>query len=100
MSATDIKPSRLTIAKENAKKVVAAMEADDLAMVIAFSDGAKVISSYTGDRRLPGPTDRCDFTNRDLHLACAKPLQVAAGLANPSKQVGKALWPRSSSRPS
>src|SRR3954452_22350942 len=52
MSATDIKPTRLARAKEDAKKVVASMESDDLAMVITFSDRAKVVSNYTSDRRL------------------------------------------------
>src|SRR6516162_10142073 len=52
MSATDVAPSRLAAAKEAAKKVVSAMDGDDLAMVIAFSDSARVVSNYTGDRRL------------------------------------------------
>src|SRR5215813_5043114 len=38
MAATDIRPTRLARAKEDAKKVVASMESDDLAMVITFSD--------------------------------------------------------------
>src|SRR5690348_3515905 len=38
MSATDVEPSRLARAKAEARKVVASMDADDLAMVIAFSD--------------------------------------------------------------
>src|SRR5947209_14705021 len=38
MGATDVGPSRLARAKEEAKKIVAGMESDDLAMVIAFSD--------------------------------------------------------------
>src|SRR3954470_22352103 len=52
MSATDVAPSRLARAKDAAKAVVNAMDADDLAMVIAFSDRAKVISNYSGDKRL------------------------------------------------
>src|SRR5689334_3620649 len=42
MSANDVKPTRLARAKEDARKLVSAMESDDLAMVIAFSDRAKV----------------------------------------------------------
>src|SRR3954467_2529540 len=52
MSAVDIKPSRLARAKEEARKLVSSMESDDLAMVITFSDRAKVVSNYTSDRRL------------------------------------------------
>src|SRR4051812_23332228 len=48
MSATDVAPSRLARAKDEARKVVNAMGDDDLAMVIAFSDRARVVSSYTG----------------------------------------------------
>ncbi|WP_406695784.1 BatA and WFA domain-containing protein [Singulisphaera sp. Ch08] len=85
MSATDVKPSRLAIAKIDAKKVVASMDSDDLAMVIAFSDGAKVISSYTGDRRLLAQRiDSIQPTESATSLREA--LQVAAGLANPSRQ--------------
>src|SRR5690348_8598135 len=45
MSATDVAPSRLAVAKEAAKRIVNAMDRDDLAMVIAFSDRAKVVSN-------------------------------------------------------
>ncbi len=51
MSATDLGQSRLTKAKEQAKKVVSDMEGDDLAMVIKFADSAQVVSNYTSDRR-------------------------------------------------
>src|SRR5262249_2847912 len=52
MRATDISPSRLAEAKRRAKKLVDEMESNDLAMVIAFSDRAQVVSSYTGNRAL------------------------------------------------
>src|ERR1700752_1092994 len=42
MAATGVEPSRLGQAKEAAKKVVRDMDADDLAMVITFSDSAQV----------------------------------------------------------
>src|SRR5437660_3505899 len=51
MSATDVSPTRLAKAKEEARKVIDAMQSDDLAMIIAFSDRARVVSDYTGDRR-------------------------------------------------
>src|SRR3954466_2898681 len=49
MSATDVAPSRLARAKQEAKKIVSSMEGDDLAMVIAFSDRARIVSNYTGN---------------------------------------------------
>ncbi|MCU0917372.1 MAG: VWA domain-containing protein [Planctomycetes bacterium] len=60
MNATDIAPSRLGAAKEQAKAFVASLrsgsalslrEGSDLAMVIAFDEHAKVMCSFTSDRR-------------------------------------------------
>ena len=90
MSATDVSPTRLAKAKEEAKKVVQGMGADDLAMVIAFSDRATVISNYTADSRsLLGRIDGIGPTENATSLLEA--LQVAAGLANPSKQIGEGV---------
>jgi hypothetical protein len=86
MSATDIAPSRLARAKEEAKKVIANMNSDDLAMVISFSDQARVVSSYTGDTRLLNQRiESIEPTQSTTSLR--EGLQVAAGLANPSKQL-------------
>ena len=86
MSATDVKPSRLDRAKSEARKIIDAMGGNDVAMVVSFSDRAKVVSNYTSDRTALGrrvasiePTE----TSTSLREA----LQVAAGLANPSKQA-------------
>ncbi len=86
MSATDIKPTRLDRAKAEARKIIDNMGGNDLAMVVSFSDRARVVSNYTSDRtalsrRVAGiePTQ----TSTSLREA----LQVAAGLANPSKQA-------------
>ncbi len=90
MSATDIKPTRLAKAKEEAKKIIAGMDSDDLAMVIAFSDRAKVVSNYTGDRNLL--TRRIDAIEpSEASTSLREALQVAAGLANPSKQFGEGV---------
>jgi hypothetical protein len=87
MSATDVAPSRLERAKSEAKNVVASMEPDDLAMVISFSDRAGVVSNYTGDRRLLARRiEAIQPTQAPTSLREA--LQVAAGLANPSRQYG------------
>ena len=83
MSATDIKPTRLARAKEEAGKLIDRMESDDVMMIIAFSDSAKVVASYTGNRsqlrqRLASiPASQGTTSLREA-------LQVASGLANPS----------------
>src|SRR5262249_17675984 len=88
MSATDEPPSRLAKAKQEAKKIVANMESDDLAMVIAFSDKARVVSNYTGNRSIL--TQRIDTIRpTQATTSLREALQVAAGLANPNKQVGE-----------
>jgi hypothetical protein len=90
MSATDVAPSRLAQAKEAAKKIVREMHSDDLAMVIAFADKAAVISNYTSDRRLL--EDRIDaLAATQSTTSLREGLQVAAGLANPSKQIGEGV---------
>ncbi|MGP0064048.1 MAG: vWA domain-containing protein [Isosphaeraceae bacterium] len=90
MTATDVTPTRLDKAKEAAKKVVDAMDADDLAMVISFSDSARVESNYTGDRRMLAlRIDAIKPTQAKTSLR--EGLQVASGLANPSKQIGEGI---------
>ncbi len=90
MAATDVAPSRLAKAKEAAKKVVSEMDADDLAMVITFADSAQVVSNYTGDRRaLLQRIDSIEPSQSTTSLR--EGLQVAAGLANPSKQIGEGV---------
>ena len=90
MSATDVPPTRLQAAKQKAVKVVEAMESGDLAMVISFGETARVVSSYTGDKRLlvqrieSIPAGQSTTSLREA-------LQVAAGLANPSKQIGEGV---------
>ena len=86
MSATDILPTRLEKAKLEAKKIVDSMKSSDLAMVVTFSDRARVVSNYTGNRGLL--TQRIDsITPTEATTSLREALQVAAGLANPSKQA-------------
>jgi hypothetical protein len=88
MAATDVAPTRLARAKLEAKKVVDGMAADDLAMVIAFGDRARIVSNYTGDRRaLLRRID--DLAQSEGTTSLRDALQVAAGLANPNKQFGE-----------
>jgi len=90
MSATDVAPSRLEKAREEARQVVRNMGGDDLAMVISFADSARVVSNYTGDKRLLlqriGAIEPTQSTT-----SLREALQVAAGLANPSKQIGEGV---------
>jgi hypothetical protein len=90
MAATDVAPSRLAKAKMAAKKVIGEMDADDLAMVIAFADSARVVSNYTSDRR--ALLQRIDSIKpSQSRTSLREGLQVAAGLANPSKQIGEGV---------
>jgi hypothetical protein len=90
MSATDVAPSRLARAKQEARKIVESMDSNDLAMVIAFSDRARVVASYTGNRaQLLQKIDAIKPSQSTTSLRDA--LQVAAGLANPSKQIGEGV---------
>ncbi|WP_435016776.1 vWA domain-containing protein [Tundrisphaera sp. TA3] len=86
MNATDVKPTRLAAAKAEAKKIVAGMSGDDVAMVISFSDRARVVSNYTGNRSLLN--QRIDgIAPTEATTSLREALQVAAGLANPQKEV-------------
>jgi hypothetical protein len=90
MSSTDVAPSRLAKAKEEAKKVVDGMQSDDLMMVITFADKARVVSNYTGDRRLL-LRRIAGIEPSEAITSLRDALQVAAGLANPSKQIGEGV---------
>ncbi len=88
MSATDVRPSRLEIAKNRALKIVDSMGSGDLAMVISFSDAARVVSTYTGNKtQLRERIESIQPVRQSTSLREA--LEVAAGLANPSKQYGE-----------
>jgi hypothetical protein len=84
MTATDVTPSRLDVAKTKAKELVRAMTGNDVAMVIAFSDRADVRQGFTGDRnRLIAAIDDIPATSRTTDLNEA--MRAAAGLANPGR---------------
>lgn len=90
MRAKDMSPSRLDRAKSQAREIIQKMRGDDLAMIIAFSDKARVVSPYTANRALLlQRLDSIRATEGTTSLREA--LQVAAGLANPSKQVGEGV---------
>ena len=82
MRATDVKPSRLEEAKRRVGQMIERMKAGDTAMVISFSDGAKVEQQFTNDRRqLQRRVEAIRPTQRSTSLLHA--LKTASGLANP-----------------
>src|SRR5690348_8612093 len=52
MQSRDMAPSRLERAKAQAREIIQKMRGDDLAMIIAFSDRARVVSPYTANKAL------------------------------------------------
>ncbi len=90
MAATDISPTRLEKAKLEAKKILDDMKNDDLVMIISFSDRARVVSNYTSDRRTLLRRLN-EITPSEGTTSLRDALQVAAGLANPSKQIGEGV---------
>ncbi len=88
MSATDVEPTRLDVAKEQVLALIDQMEPDDVAMVISFSDVARVEQSFTDSRSLLRQSvNRIRQTNRTSDLSEA--LRAASGLANPGRASDK-----------
>lgn len=86
MSAVDVTPNRLEKAKEEAGKLISRMASGDLAMIIAFSDRARVVSTYSSNRALlQQRLASIEPTQGTTSLREA--LQVASGLANPSSDL-------------
>lgn len=84
MSAIDVAPSRLDLAKRRALERIDQMSPGDAAMVIAFADAALVRCSYTADRgQLRRAIEGIEPTARITDIAEA--LTIAAGLANPER---------------
>jgi hypothetical protein len=84
MSATDVSPNRLEVAKRQVIGMIDQMRSSDVAMVISFSDVARVEQSFTDNRStLRQKVNRLQGTNRPSDLSEA--LRAAAGLANPGR---------------
>jgi uncharacterized protein YegL len=80
MSATDVGTSRLAEAQRRAGELIEQMDSGDQAMIISFSDVARVEQSFTDNRReLQRRLSLIRPTNRATVLGEA--LSVAAGLA-------------------
>jgi hypothetical protein len=85
MQATDVTPSRLEEAKRRVGELVDQM-GDDAAMIVSFSDTARVEQTFTRDRAaLRRSLAAIRPTQRRTSLAEA--LKVAAGLANPGQSA-------------
>ncbi|MEX0677312.1 MAG: BatA and WFA domain-containing protein [Pirellulales bacterium] len=86
MSATDTKPSRLAEAKRRAAELIEQMASGDVAMIVSFSDAARVEQVFTDNRReLLDELEAIRPTNRLTLLGEA--LRVAAGLANSERSA-------------
>lgn len=82
MGSVDLKPTRLAEAKLHAIDRIDAMGYGDVAMVISFSDSARVEQSFTGNKaELREAVERIAPTQQRTNLLEA--LRQAAGLANP-----------------
>jgi len=88
MSATDVRPNRLEEAKRRALEIVDVMGPSDLAMVISFADTAEVVSSYTANTTQLRERIEAIRPARST-TSLLEALQVASGLANPSRQFGE-----------
>ncbi|MGD9719592.1 MAG: VWA domain-containing protein [Pirellulales bacterium] len=84
MSANDVQPTRLDEAKRRVGELIDQMASGDVAMIVSFSDGARVEQLFTDNRReLMRSLESIKPTNRRTLLGEA--LRVAAGLANPGR---------------
>jgi hypothetical protein len=86
MAATDVEPNRLEEAKSQARKIIDAMRSNDLTMIVAFSNRARVVANYTSNRDLlKRRLDAIRPTQAPTSLREA--LQLVAGLANPQRYM-------------
>ena len=58
MSATDVRPTRLDAAKQRVLGMIDQMKSGDVAMIISFSNEARVEQPFTDNRSLLRQTDR------------------------------------------
>ena len=86
MGATDVAPSRLERAKQEAGKVIENMEPDDLAMIVAFSDRARVVANYTSNRSLLRQR-LASLKPTQNSTSIREALEVISGLANPASDL-------------
>lgn len=84
MGATDVPPSRLEWAKEEAIKEIDASTDSDIGMVIVFNSSAEIRQSYTSNRgQLRAAVRAIEQTQRPTRIDEA--LTLADSLANPTR---------------
>jgi hypothetical protein len=89
MAATDIAPSRLHWAKQEALKEIDAATDGDVGMVIVFNSTAEIYQSYTTNRgELRRAVERVGQTQRPTRIEEA--LSLADSLANPNRSADDA----------
>lgn len=89
MSATDVSPSRLEIAKQRALAEIDRHEENDVGMVVVFNSKAEVLQGYTRNRSdLKRAVRRAQPTQRPTNLLWA--LKKAEGRANPARTTDDA----------
>jgi hypothetical protein len=86
MAATDVKPSRLEWAKQEALKEIDAASDEDFGMVIVFNSKATTVQAYTNNRaKLRRAVESIVQTNRPTRIEEA--LNLADSLANPVRST-------------
>jgi hypothetical protein len=86
MAATDVKPSRLHAAKEEALKVIAEAGDNDHGMVIAFNSKALTLQSFTNNKaKLISAVKGIEQTQRPTRIEEA--INLADSLANQSRST-------------
>jgi hypothetical protein len=86
MSATDVKPSRLHAAKEEALKIIADAGDNDYGMVIAFNSKAVTLQSFTNNKaKLMSAVKGIEQTQRPTRIEEA--INLADSLANQSRST-------------
>ena len=84
MAATDVAPSRLEAAKDEALAEIDAQGDNDFGMVIAFHSTAEIVQSYTNDRGVLRQRIR-DIVQTQGTTRIEDALSLADSLANPNR---------------
>ncbi len=86
MSSTDVQPTRLAEAKRRVAELIEQMAPGDVAMLVSFSDSARVDERFTDNHReLLRKLEAIRSTNRSTRIGEA--LRLAGGLANPGRAL-------------
>lgn len=89
MATRDVEPNRLTQAKRRALELVDQMQGADAAMVIAFADSARVVSSYTSEKgTLRQAIDSIEQTDRPTNIREA--ILIASAVLHPTEKESAA----------